>query len=1697
MAFRKTLILLFFILIVSVLIDAPQHLSGGILESKKDSQKNTKSLLPEIERIVGVRFDPSFHYNTNKMPSELAKELAETLKKNNVNHIFYRVYDPEYGAFYRTKYKYNIEGEFGKYNLLKYVIRECHKNGIKVFAWLPMLNHGGAWKENPAWREKMKNGADYIAVGFRYPLCPRVAAVREWWFGFIDDILKNYPGLDGVDFVEPIISWKDSDACFCAECEKARKTELKDFGSTVTLRSYPMTTLLSEGIKLARKAGKQACITTIVPSHKDGNIYTFAEIENAVGLNLPAVIRASKDAAPDFICPEFLWQEWRYNYKKNLGAGGQKSRREIAVEKTEIDETFSPEWTMNSIREFKSRLEDYVPVIAHLEITDFTGVNVSEADLRKSIVSAIDGGANGIDVYSAFLLENKKAWSAFASASQVVKKKACLVIHDKTGYGEGVQVGELLRHFNTSVALLSADQYTTGAMNKYDAVFYVGTESGSNLTETFLTDAFNYKGVFCWLGFNIERLLGDEGRSNTLGLEFVSLAKDQFASVEYKGMTLEKKDPYATIINPFAEHGCDVLSTMSGGGNTAPYALRCRRNFWYFADVPPSFAVEGDKYLVFSDLLHDILEENHKTKHLAMVRIEDTNPMTDPDAIRRIADFLSGENIPFQIGITPIYVYPDNNMYVPMSEKPEYVSAIKYAVKKGATVVMHGTTHQRYGETTADYEFWDPLSDTPPQNETEQTIKDKLEKGLLEFWGNGIYPLMWETPHYAGSQLLYKTVSKYFSISMERRQAIDKTGWDQYLPYMIFDRFGQYIIPENLGYIPLENQNSDVVVAPALKTKVVRDGVASFFFHTFIDISVLKDIVKKMKRGDLAFTDISDLPIKVAGATGHLTSCENEVSLTASAPLIEEKILKFPGVEEKKTESQAAVGTVITKKFTLKDDELCFIRAHHLAAAHGEGEGGAAGAVKSAKKLLHSISNQAGEQCRAVSAAVVVNPEATGEDLYEQESLKNIMRVCGIDFEEINIGEFYNISPLINLAVISNSAGEVLSEAQANYLVGAVKDRGLYLIFSGRNVLSDSVNIDVTSDTLELTQIKDDFYPDIRLSVKEPIIVPIFEAPSDVSYVYVDKKTENPLMVSGTLGAGRYIYLGNIGGLKESDSVYFEQNPHAVVPMEKNLWAERYPYLLTHIFRILNIYPPVQRNDLEIYFNPGERGEDISVEDLIKFWKRSGVRRIYAGAWHVFENWTYDYSRLIELAHSNAMLVYAYFEPPYVNEKFWLSRPEWRVQNVFGKDIVYGLKPMALSNPKCLDAAKMEYDRMLKQYDWDGILVRTSGWDNPGFLADAENYMPFDKYSSDEFVNNYGFESKDLFDPSSIHYWMYSLQSLACFEEFKAESAKKWLDSLLSDFSSRKLRGNIGEIILTSHKDKIYNSLLWKDFADLKQKYSLTLQNSAAVSGEWIASPDEADMVEIRLAPSADNNLFFEDAPTKYPTGLHLYFLLHDIIGQKKRFSLFSENAVYEIDRFMLPLITASEAVEQVSAESIVVETTKNVALSFAGEKNKNVMLNDKIAPTFYRNNLTIPHGSYRISQESFKDSSMNQALATSRIIDCSAEILGCEIGKRGLSVLYDSPKNAAFILISEEPRKIVVDVKITDGKPKIIKGILGWSIELPQGRHNVRIITRSYFDLLLLMASLSLSNIIIILSSIAILGLAAIFIRSKLKTRV
>ncbi len=307
-------------------------------------------------------------------------------------------------------------------------------------------------------------------------------------------------------------------------------------------------------------------------------------------------------------------------------------------------------------------------------------------------------------------------------------------------------------------------------------------------------------------------------------------------------------------------------------GDSQPYILQSA-NFWFVAGMPFN-ALEADRpYLAFCDILHDILGIDHAGRHLAMLRLEDVHAKNPASSLRKLNRFLTARHIPYSIAVIPHYVDPVGryNHGVP-EELPidggglaiGVRMALQQAVKDGARIVMHGYTHQydpsgSKGSTVSaeGFEFWDSVHDLPPAAETPRWVLSRLAHGIAELDAAGLKPDSFEMPHYLASPLDYRMVAlafqhtyqrvTYFTTDLEGvddTPALAKERLAQDFPYVIHrDYYGQYVIPENIGYLYYKNNKSSAadILHKAHTMTVVRDGIASLFVHPYLFNSDLKD----------------------------------------------------------------------------------------------------------------------------------------------------------------------------------------------------------------------------------------------------------------------------------------------------------------------------------------------------------------------------------------------------------------------------------------------------------------------------------------------------------------------------------------------------------------------------------------------------------------------------------------------------------------------------------------------------------------------------------------------------------------------------------------------------------------------------------------------------------------------------------------
>jgi uncharacterized protein YdaL len=480
-----------------------------------------------------------------------------------------------------------------------------------------------------------------------------------------------------------------------------------------------------------------------------------------------------------------------------------------------------------------------------------------------------------------------------------------LILYDTTGpwghLGEinAIKVANLASHFGTWRAK-PVREYRGAEIDRYSALIYIGSTYDEPVPDAFVDDVLRSSAKVIWLNSNIWRLSARNKQfAARYGWQFSRYEMGSISEVRYKGRSL-RRDPQTTSGIAEYKHLDPQKATILAlavrpNGTTLPWAIRSR-NLTYIGEIPFSYAGEADRMLIFFDLLFETLAPKTPERHRALVRIEDIGPASDPKRLRALGEYLGSQKIPFGFGVYPVYFHPkDPETGLPtkvrLSERPELVRTLRQLVAAGGTLILHGYTHQYSnvpnpytGSSGADFEFYrvrfDPRGavrfEGPVAEDSATWVISRLEQAKKEIADAGLpAPTIFEFPHYAGSPAAYRVVGAMFRARYERGmyfKGLFSGGVDysqyfgQFFPFVVTDVYGTKVIPENLGnYGPATQPGGapsrppQEILKAAAANLVVRDGVASFFYHCYLDLAPLRQIVEGIRSLGYEFVSPSSL----------------------------------------------------------------------------------------------------------------------------------------------------------------------------------------------------------------------------------------------------------------------------------------------------------------------------------------------------------------------------------------------------------------------------------------------------------------------------------------------------------------------------------------------------------------------------------------------------------------------------------------------------------------------------------------------------------------------------------------------------------------------------------------------------------------------------------------------------------------------
>ncbi|OCT15830.1 hypothetical protein A8709_09380 [Paenibacillus pectinilyticus] len=249
-------------------------------------------------------------------------------------------------------------------------------------------------------------------------------------------------------------------------------------------------------------------------------------------------------------------------------------------------------------------------------------------------------------------------------------------------------------------------------------------------------------------------------------------------------------------------------------------------------------------------------------KRHVMIRLEDVglggdyNTLEGLGKLRAVMEYVESEHVPFHVAVIPRRmslqadgVWKEKGIDDPNPDEvvSGFITLLQQAERHGGLLGMHGYRHQ-YGETyRTDGEQNSGTGSEfnikgAPETQEISYAAERMKESLAAFARANLHPAFWESPHYQDTRE-QQGVFRSFVGLMYQPDLYNKSARDDISTYDTINTFGQ----DSLGsvYIPapyryVSDANS---VDQMLEKAATDDGLASFYFHPFLEFKHLEPVV--------------------------------------------------------------------------------------------------------------------------------------------------------------------------------------------------------------------------------------------------------------------------------------------------------------------------------------------------------------------------------------------------------------------------------------------------------------------------------------------------------------------------------------------------------------------------------------------------------------------------------------------------------------------------------------------------------------------------------------------------------------------------------------------------------------------------------------------------------------------------------------
>lgn len=402
----------------------------------------------------------------------------------------------------------------------------------------------------------------------------------------------------------------------------------------------------------------------------------------------------------------------------------------------------------------------------------------------------------------------------------------------------------LLGHFMVEVVSLHVHRAKTIELHHYDYVMVIALNQivyDDSLYERLV----EYSGEIIWLGRGIEELL----RRGSYLLEYEGRSYD-FLQVSYKkGQTgleylfpIGVKREFCRVRAP--SPAIEVYAWLTNGLEKFPYIAK-DKNLYFVSRVD----INEPLFYIFGDFLNDLFQKKYYREDVLLLSIEDVHAFRDYDSLRDMADYLHHQSIPFLIGLIP-YVKQEGSTHVTkFSEITAFLETLRYMQSRGGRIVLQVLPlNIRNGTFTVESLHMDVADEV-------KYVTQYINMGIADCVTNGLYPIGVGSPYLHLQDESFHRLKESFS-SFFGMLSITEENYIIF-PFEVYDspKFNRFY-PYNLGYLETGNHPFLNIEEMLKKIGLVRGFMAGVYFHSYLPVEKLYELVGFLQREGLPFYDI-------------------------------------------------------------------------------------------------------------------------------------------------------------------------------------------------------------------------------------------------------------------------------------------------------------------------------------------------------------------------------------------------------------------------------------------------------------------------------------------------------------------------------------------------------------------------------------------------------------------------------------------------------------------------------------------------------------------------------------------------------------------------------------------------------------------------------------------------------------------------